>query len=236
MRRTRLAAALGAATVLALTGCGSDGGGGDDFADAPVEEIEQQVKDDMAAVESLTMRGDITEGEQEMSLDLTADTDGNCTGTIAFAGRGSAEFIRADGNVYLKGDEEFWNSMAGGQAAQVQQLLGDKWAQVPEGQAGNFTEFCDLNNLLDELTEEDGEDGAEVTKGETQEVDGQEALELRSEEDGETTQVWVATEDPHRILRMEHETEGSFEFSDFDVPVDAQAPSEDEVVDLGQAG
>jgi hypothetical protein len=114
-------------------------------------------------------------------------------------------------------------------------MVGDKWARLPADQ-GDFTEFCDIDGLMESIEDED-DDTTDVEKDGTEEVDGTEALVLSGEEDGGTTRMWIAAEGDHHILKVSSEggdSPGEFEFSDFDEPVDAEAPPEDEVVDLSQ--
>lgn len=252
-RRTRLAAAVAGAVMLTATaGCGGDGDGdgGDkakssesssDFADKSVDEIQKAALKDMGALDSVRMAGDITNDGGEMSLDLQLNTDGDCSGTIAMDGA-EAEIIGVGTDSYLKGTKEFWSlSMGGGndeQTAAIVQMIGDKWAKVPDG---GFTEVCDLDAFLDNLEdgdESDSDDKGEVV-GET-DVDGTPAVEIKSEEDGETTTVWVGSEEnKHYILKMAvtgGDEPGEFTFSEFDEPIDVEAPADDQVVDLANMG
>lgn len=252
-RRTRLAAAVAGAVMLtAAAGCGGDDGDEGDakssesstegFADKSVDEIQKAALKDMGALESVRMAGNITNDGGEMSLDLQLNTEGDCSGTIAMDGA-EAEIIGLGADSYLKGSKEFWTLSVGGgndeQAAAIIQMIGDKWAKVPDG---GFTEVCDLDAFLDNLEDGDAtgstDDTGEVV-GET-EVDGTPAVEISSEEDGETTTVWVGSEEgKHYILKMEvtgGDEPGDFTFSEFDEPIDVEAPADDEVVDLANMG
>jgi hypothetical protein len=237
MTRTRTLGTLllGVATTAALTGCGSSDGGGD-FADQSAEKIESQVKADMKSASSLTMSGSVTDDDGETAIDLAVDTEGSCVGTLGRDGA-EAQVLSVDGASYLKADEEFWGSQGGAQASQLTALLGDKWAKLPSGD-GEFAEFCDLDNFLEQFFEESDDDDPKMTKGDVTEVDGQDALELVSTEDDTTTTAWVAVDGKHYILKIEREGDdsGSFTFTDFNEEVDAEVPAEDEVVDLAALG
>ena len=210
-----------------LTGCG----GG--FADESVESIKKAAISDMKSLESVRLSGSIEQADSELGLDVQLNKSGECEGTIEQDG-GTAEFVSVDGSSYLKADETFWVNSTGSEesAQQVLGLLGDKWALMPPDDGG-FTEICDLDELLSEI-DDDGKD--EEKKGEETDVDGQDAIEITSEdEDGGTTKAYVATDEPHYILKLEKEggeEPGSFTFSDFDEKLDIEAPAEDEVVDL----
>lgn len=234
MTRTRTygAAVLGAALALSLTACGASEA--DEFADQSVKKIEAQVKKDMASVKSLTMNGSFSQDGTTTTLELSADTRGNCVGTLGTAG-GSAQVLSLDGASYIKADEKFWTAQAGPQGAQIGSVLGDKWAKLPAG-AGGFDQFCDLDNFLDELGTDD--DDAKVTKGQLKEIDGQQALELTSSDSEGTSTGWVSAEDEHYFLRLEKKGTGggSFTFSDFNEPVEADKPADEDVFDMSSMG
>ena len=62
--------------------------------------------------------------------------------------------------------------------------------------------FCDLDELLDEI--DDDEPDEDTKKGETEEVDGEAAIIIEGETDeGDTTKAWVAVEGKHYILKLE---------------------------------
>lgn len=228
------AACVGAALAVSLTACGSDEG--DKFADQSVKEIEKQVKADMKTAKSLHLKGSIDQ-EQKLSLDLNADTDGNCVGTIG-QGDVEAQVLSVGGESYLKADKAFWEQQAGPQADQIVALIGDKWAKMPSS-AGAFDQFCDLDNFLEDLVDDtESDDDEKLEKGKVEDINGTEALELIKKEDDGTTRAWVATEDKHYFLKIEREGDdsGSFTFSDYDKGVDAEAPSKEEVVDLSALG
>ncbi|MQW77100.1 hypothetical protein GHK92_14565 [Nocardioides sp. dk4132] len=253
-RRTRLAAAVAGAVMLTATAaCGDDEESKDSsgessskssengFADKPMKEIQEAAIADMKALDSVRMAGTITSDGAEMSLDLRLTTSGDCAGSITSDGA-EAEIIGLGQESYLKGSKEFWTQSAGPggekQAEALIGLIGDKWAKVP---GGDFTEICDLDDFLDNLDDDESdsaEDQGEVV-GET-DLDGTPAIEIVSEEDGEETTVWVGSEeDKHYILKLEvvgGDEPGHFTFSEFNEPLDVQAPAKDEVVDLGAAG
>lgn len=246
-KRTRLAAAVAGAVLLTATAaCGSDDkddksgeSSSESFADQSIEEIQDAALKDMGALESVRMAGTFTNDGGEMSLDLQLNTAGDCAGTIAMDGA-EAEIIGLGEDSYLKGTEEFWNQSVGeggGQEAEaILTMIGDKWAKVPDG---GFTEVCDLDAFLENLDADDDESESPEDKGEVvgeTEVDGTPAIEISSEEDGEETTVWVGSEeDKHYILKMTvvgGDEPGEFTFSEFDEPIEVEAPADDEVVDL----
>jgi len=235
--KSTLAAVLATTVVLGASACGStDDGGSDGFADKSAKDIKNAAIDDMTDVKSLTMEGTITTDGKEQKLKLSSSTDGKCAGEITVNG-GTAQFINGEES-FLKGDDAFWAGVAGSpqQAQQILTLVGDKWAKVPAGEGG-FDSFCDLDSLLEDFRKDD--DDNDVTKGDTDDIDGKEAVELTGKtDDGDTSHAWVATEGDHYILKLEAEGSqpGSFTFTDYNEPVDADSPPDDQVVDLSQQG
>lgn len=244
----RAAARLSAAVTALVLGAGAVGCGGGspdegpapeettaadpDFVALSADEIRDRVLEDMTALESLTLSANFTNDGEELTFELSLDTDGTCAGTMA-VGDGTAEILSVDGTSYLRGDEAFWEATTGGQGAIIASMVGDRWAAMPTGQGG-FESVCDLDALLEGL-DTAGDAGPELTKGEEQEIDGEPALELRAEDDRGASRLWVATSaDGHYILRLEREggDAGMITLSDFDEPVDVEVPDEDQVVDL----
>ena len=225
-------AAVGAVVAMSLTACGSSAS--EKFVAQSAQKISDQAKADTKAASSLTVDGSITTGGNTIDLKLSADKDGNCTGTMGVAG-GTAEILGVGGAEYLKGDEAFWKASAGTQAAQVVALLGDKWAKLPSG-SSQLASFCDLDQLLSDLGSSSKTE--KITKGKVTEVGGAKAIELTAVGSDGTTHIWVATEGKHHVLKLTSDgtDSGSVQFSDYGKPVDAKAPAEGEIVDLGALG
>lgn len=218
---------VGAAAVLAACGGG--------FAEESPEAILDATEKDMKALSSLRMEGELTTDGEELSFDMALSTDGDCTGTMGIGG-GQAEILSVDGTSYMRPDDAFWESFAGGASEQIKSVVGDKWVLMP-GEEGNFTELCDLDELLSDMG---GEEDAKAEVEGTEEVDGEETVQVATETDeGDPLTVWVTTDEPHHILKMEvteGEEPGTITMSDFDEEIDVTAPAKDEVVDLEQLG
>jgi hypothetical protein len=221
--------AAGAIGVLALlAACG----GGSDFADSSATTIQKEATKDMQALEAVHMEGSVSQQDNEIGLDLSLTTDGDCTGTVSRGDSGSAEVVTLDGTSWFKPDEEFWRAQAGDAADQIISTVGDNWVQLPEGDQ-SFASFCDLDGLLDQIG--DTQSDNESKKGETEDLDGVETIKLNRdpEEGGGTITIWVATEDPHHILKVEQaggDSPGTFTFSEFDENASIEAPADDEVI------
>jgi hypothetical protein len=231
MKNTKLATyAVGAVVAVAMTGCGGDDDGdASDFADQSAKEIIDASGKDMADLESVHLSADITNDGMQVTMDLSLDTSGNCEGSVAIGG-GTAEIIRTTDGSWFKADDAFWQGQAGEQAEQIIGLVGDKWVVDPSDQ---FSSFCELESLLDDIGDPEGVEDA-TTDG-TKEVDGKDAVKVVGDDDGNETTAFVAVDDPHYILKIEvtgDEESGEASFSDFNEDIEVEAPATEDVIDL----
>ncbi|GAA1150973.1 hypothetical protein GCM10009606_31960 [Nocardioides aquiterrae] len=192
----------------------------------------------MADLKAVKVAGEITSSGQAISIDLQANSDGDCTGSLGI-GDGTAELLGVGGDTWMKPDEAFWRSFAGDSADQVISIVGDKWVVVPEGD-DSIKKFCDVNDLLDQLLKDDNSDKSTYTKKGTDTVDGEDVVKVDNEDPQDGTSTgYVLVDDPHYLVKIE-KTEGadtgSVTFSDFDEEFDVTAPAADEVVDLDNLG
>lgn len=234
MRGIGLAVAgLGAAAV--LTACSGSDSGGDDgsaFAKEPAEDIAAAAKSAMADLNSLKVSGEVTSDGQQISIDLQTDVDGNCTGSMGIDD-GTVELLGVDGSTWMKPDEAFWTSFAGEGAQQVMSIVGDKWVVIPSD-GDSLSQFCNAGDLIDQLVKDDAEETTYTTTG-TDTLDGQDVVLVDSDdpENGVST-GYVLVDEPHFLVKVER-TEGDVgmvTFSEFDEPVEVEAPAADDQIDL----
>jgi len=221
-------AVAGIAAAALLAGCGGNG-----FADQSSDEIVKAAKADMGDLTSVKVSGELTSSGQQISLDLQTGTGGNCTGTIGI-GDGSAELLGVDGQIWMKPDEAFWRANGGDSADQLIALVGDKWVVLPSTDQ-SFTQFCDVNQLLDQMLKST-DDGSTYAKKGTTTVDGDDVVKIENTDPKDGTSMgYVLTDDPHYLVKIE-KTEGSdtgsVTFSAFNEKLDVQAPADSDVVDL----
>jgi len=230
-RLTSTLSVLGLAVTLAA--CGEDSGqkARDAFTALSVADIEAQAIADMGSLTSLHLEGAVSVSEGDIGLNMDVSTSGDCSGTLTIKG-GTAQILSVDAAAYLKGDEKFWKATAGTDADAVIALIGDKW--VKSGSNDQLTQLCDLDRILESL---DKDNGTEDAKGDIAEVNGLQAIEITTKQDGGTTHAWVALDGKHYVLKVESEggTEpGTLTFSDFNKELKLTAPADEEVIDFGQ--
>ena len=251
MSRTPLAALAAAAVLVLTTSCGGGDGESTDpnadqssgtsadasaFTEQSADEIVASAQEAMQSLESLRVSGEIASSGQEISLDLQVASGGNCDGSISLAG-GSADLLSVDGATWFKPDEAFWKASAGPQADLIIATVGDNWVLLPPGEA-SFGQFCDLDQFLAEVFT-DGADAGTYTKGEVGEVDGEATITITKEDDqAGPSEGSILVEGEHYLVQLEQTggQSGTISFSDFNEEFTAEAPAEDQVIDLSSLG
>jgi hypothetical protein len=231
---TRATAGLAAGALLLaamLAGCSDDDGGDKAFADQSYDEIKKAALDAMDSLEAVHVQAEVVSEGQTSGIDLSMSSDGHCAGSVSF-GPVSAEVLQADGAGWFKPSAELLAQLYPDQAAEVTEFVGDSWVVDTDGEltANN----CDLEKFIDQLSDDEAETNTEVAGVET--LDGQEVVRLdytNGEGDGS---AYVRADGDHYLVKIELEGDepGTVVFSAFDEEVGAEAPAEDEIVDLAE--
>jgi hypothetical protein len=220
----RIAGIATLTAVFLLSACGSDSS----YEDTSPDDIARDVADAMQGVSSLRMVGSLAQQGPSIDVDLALAESGNCEGNMAVEGAGSFELIVTDGDGFIKPDEEFWRTQGGPQAETLIQTVGDKWVAVT-GQMAQAVAVCDWEEFTGDFDDEEDSDVKEVTG--TDEVDGAETVTVSFEsDDGNPGVAQVLASDPHYVVRLDVEEQGDLTFSEFDEPVEPEAPTD--VIDL----
>ncbi len=248
LSRPRLVVGAAVAALALLAGCSDDSGSEpdadessasespseEDFTGLSGKEISDISKADMLELQSVAYDGELVSNGAPLGLDVQASADGSCTGTLDLNG-GIVELLAADGGAWYRPDEAFWRANAGQDADQIINAVGDKWVVDTQG---DFSQFCDLNGFLTSIFEDDGSESTYEVVG-TEELDGEEIVKVtNTDADGSAT-GYVLVEGEHylvKIERTEGDNPGELNFSAFDEDVTAEAPAEDEQIDLSQQG
>jgi len=188
----------------------------------------------MLAVDALAYAGQLVVNGQDLALDVQASSEGSCTGSLDLAG-GTVELLAAGGSNWYRPDEAFWRANAGPDAEQVIDAVGDKWVVDTDD---DFSQFCDLDGFLAGIFEDDGKESTYENEG-TEELDGQQVVKVtNTDEDGSAT-GYVLVEGEHYLIKIERtegDEPGELNFSAFNEEVAAEAPADDEQIDLSQQG
>jgi len=233
MTSSRLRAVAVLSLLVLAAGCGGDddgSGSGGDFADQSGNEIAAAAKADMKSLDSVKYVGEINSEGSSINLDVQANADGDCTGTIGI-GEGTAEVLATDGGNWFRPDEAFWRQQAPDDADAIIAAVGDKW--VIDSDA-NFSQFCDLDAFFDNIFKDEDDGGEYQTTG-TEELDGQQVVTVEQTDEDGSSVGYVLVEGEHYLLKIERtegDQPGKLEFSAFDEDVEVEAPVEDDVIDL----
>jgi len=216
----RIAGFAALTTVFVLSACGS----GSDYQDTSPGDIANDVADAMKDVSSLHMEGTLIQGGQNIDVDLAMAKSGNCEGKMSVEGQGSFQLIVTNGDGYFKPDEQFWRTQGGPKADAIIDVVGDKWVAVTS-EMSQATAACDWGKFTSAFNDPENNEIKKVTG--TGEVDGEDTVTVSFESDqGNAGVANVLSSDPHYVAKMEVEKEGDLTFSNFDDPVEPEAPSD----------
>lgn len=220
---------------LALTACGSDSTDTTDASSEPTaeangvqdltaDEILQEASDALDSVTSVRISGDITQDGQQTSLDMqfSNEGEGSATGTVS-VGEDSITLLVVDGQVYFSAEASFWESQ--GLPSAFLDSVDGKYVEVPSTD-DSFGTFTDLGQFTDELLTPEGD----VTKGEESTVNDMPVIQLISSKDDGV--LSIALEGEPLPVQVSSEGEGEINFTDWNEPVDVEAPPADDIVDL----
>ncbi len=215
-------------TVLLLTACGSS------YEDTSPDDIAQDVADAMEDVTSLHIGGTVTTEGQTIDLDLSLAENGNCEGSMSVEGQGSFELIVTDDGQqgFIKPDEEFWRSQGGPQAGTIIERVGDKWVAAT-GDMASAAEACDWEQLASGFADPEEIEIEDVTG--TGDVDGEETVTVEfTSDDGNEGVAHIRSDEPHYLVKFDVDQEGDVTLSEFDEPVEPEAP--EDVFDFAELG
>ena len=219
-----LVAAVVLSTAL-LTGCGGDGGGrrdgGDDdgdFAAQSADEISDAAKEAMADLEAVTIDG-------TPELGGPGDRDQRCRSAAAATApapsgprAATAEILGVDGTTWFKPDAAFWELLRRPRG----RGRGHRGGRGPVGHAARG------RHLLQAVLRHRGvprpswstNDDATYTKGDSEEIDGEETIEIVSDRPEQGTSSGYVRVDGDALPRADPKTDGEdpgkVTFSGFD--------------------
>lgn len=232
------AVATASVSVALLAGCGGDSGGeGKPFDGQSADDIAAKAVEATRQAKSMHVKGDTRLGDgSTVTIDVSVDQEKNCQGTIGAADT-RADVRHTEATLFLRGDEQYWQNALKQQPEAARKMaprLQGKWVKMPANDAA-AAGVCDKRGFVAAM-DEDKSERQGMKRGDTTEVNGEEALKLTKEKSsGETLALYVATEGEPYILRTETEggeNPGSVTFSDYGKPVSPEQPPADQTVDM----
>lgn len=241
-RRTVVAMCAIATAAMALTGCNGTKDRASDPIDLPLatmppstepiadmtaSQLLTTAEQDMRDAGALTYQADGTDDGSPMHVKASINSEGACTAAMDM-GEGKVQLIVPGGaSSYVKADKDFWTQNADADAAR---LLAGKWVKLPSSQLGEdgLTAMCDLDDLMDNVSEDDDADGTTLTKKPPVEQDGKQVIPLvQTAADGTVTDIYVSTgAAPYVVKSVDHSDDapGTVVFTDLGKQPDVAPP------------
>jgi len=249
-QRPKLLAASVVAGILAVTGGvvaalvvgdggGGGGGGGQPSTDTAEsaflamspEEILRDSEKEMKVLDSVLVSGQFPDAGKTVSIRMAITADGDCTGTMSYLNRGTAQVLRKDERIMIKPDALFLTDFGIENTSQFLDVLDGRWFEFSDDE--QFASVCDL----DEFLERDGREGATATDEGVVTQQGEQAVKIRLQEGSNQETYFVMVAEPHYLLRLNETEDAWFSYSEFDEPVEVELPPDAEILkqsDIGQ--
>lgn len=215
--------------ALALAGCGGDDGPltrARDYAKGSGSAIASDARKAMQGLDAMHVAGQVSQGGNTVSVDLSVSGKGECSGTIG-VGAGSIELRSVGGRAWYRADAAFWKVEAPDQAAEIARKVNGRWVPLA-GELASLRTFCSIDAITEQMlsTQATVHTGGAVMVGSTPTV------RLLVDRAGTSTSAYVLSATPHYVVRMTRGTHDELTFSDFDKAFTVKAPDPKDVFDL----
>jgi len=189
------------------------------FLAQPPEEILLESEKEMKVLDSVLVTSQFPDGKKNVSIRMSITADGDCTGTMSYLGRGTAQVLRKNGRIMVKPDALFLADFGIEKTREFLQYLDGRWLEFTNDPE-QFEDVCDL----DEFLERDERDGATATNEGVATVQGEDAVKIQLQEGSNQETYFVMVAEPHYMLRLNETKRAWFEYSEFDEDVAIELP------------
>lgn len=184
----------------------------------------KQARESALAAKSGHVKGTFTEKGEATTIDMAGAADGSNLQSTFTTSEGEFTLLAVGGKYWIKGNEKYWTSSAGADAAKA---IGTKWFAVPAEEAKDMAD-TNLKGLLTEIFADEGMSKLESLTTEVGErtVSGVDAYVL-SDKVGSTGEELITTADgkAHLIKIVGPKDEpGEIAFSEWDAVKPFVAP------------
>ncbi len=235
------AAAVAAATFIAVTACASSSSSTAPLAGLSPDQIVQKSVANLKAASSVRITGKVVSSGQTVAVDLTDVAAHGCQGTIGLASAassgstkvaGTATIVEVGSTVYMKLDKLFFTS-AGLPGSDYSTVAGKYIKLTSTSGLASFAQLCDPSTLAGAFAKQDT---GFVAAG-TATINGQPALGFKQPKNASNGTVYVSDTATPEILRIAGPASaGSVDFSDYNAPATITAPPASAIVDGSQYG
>lgn len=222
MRLRPLAAAIALPLAVAsLAACGESAV--QKYAKTAPATIDQDARTAIGSLKSVHIAGTMSDNGSKITLDMSLDTQGNCTGSITSNGQKVNLVSVAGGQVYMKAGANFWQGAAGMPAATAASFA-TKW--VTGKSLASFGTICNLSQLTKSINDSTVAQDKPKFVG-TDKVNGIDVVKIQVvDKDKATSTLFVAATSPHNVIQVAGpKSQGSVTFTQFNAPVKPTAPT-----------
>ncbi len=189
--RAAAVASLGLAAALGLSACSGSGV-------PPLEEVWPEAHASIQEASSVSVDGSVAMGGQEMTVAIAGQIDDSSYAGNVTMGEVALEVIGDTEYTYMKPNTAFYEENGG---TELQELVGDKWLQMPAEQGG-FTMSSMWSAFMDDIPTAEDFGDTEYTS-EKVELNGEEVHKYtgQDEENGNPVSVYLSQD--NKLVRVE---------------------------------
>ena len=167
-----------------------------------------------------------------VAMDIRASKTGDGRGTMTYgADGGKVDILVRNGQLYVKGDKQFWTKNAN---KAVAQLLTGKWLKddKQKPQFGDLAEILALDKILEEGLQPEGT----ISRVKGRDVGGQATVGLldKTAKGGDEGTLYIAEADEALPLLVVSAEGEQITFNEWGDPVKVAAPPKDLVIDIAE--
>lgn len=213
------AAALLAALIALLSGCGSGAAGPNGIAAESPQQILAAAETAAAGAATARLAGSIVSAGKPISLKMELVSGKGGAGEVTLAGL-AIDLVQVDGWLYARGSASFYREFADPSAARV---LAGKWlkARANRGPFAALATLTDLRRLIDGTLSEHGQ----LEHAPARSIDGRPAVGITDNAGGGTLYV-AATGTPYPLeITGARGRSGDVRFDRWNQPVTLTAPA-----------
>ena len=236
--RTIRRVAVSVALTVAASGCSVyDDLTTSDFAKQSGESIIAAASAAMQDVTSMRLTGQVRQAGEQLFVDVSVDRDNRCAGTVRISGS-HLDVRRIGARAWVKGESGAFKRL-GGSALPARTLdrLSRSWLPIERKAVRSLCDFEELLEAFEVVAFDerpDDWDSAAATVGDESSIDGHPVVQLTaSPGGGHDEMVWVRSEAPHHVVRIESTATrdgGTIALTEFGDDVDVEAPARKDIL------
>ncbi|WP_424708447.1 hypothetical protein [Kitasatospora acidiphila] len=193
----------------------------------------------MSGLSSMHVAGTVTSDGQKVTLDLSADKDKNCTGTVTDSGTGSMDILHNSAGTWVRPDAAAWQGIAAQQGtaksgAAIAEIFKGRWLTGGDSDP-DFQQTVGMCDLISGLSDNFSKGSNPILGGHST-VNGIPTVGLLISDDSGPSTLYIATQGQPYLLRVQNNGSdpGTMDLDGFNKPLNVQAPPADQVIDFSK--